>query len=193
MARYKLVVIGASAGGLTAIEKLLAPLPKDFGIPIVIVQHISPDSENYMVTLLNNNLALRVKEADEKEVVKPGTVYIAPPNFHVFIEEDLSITLSVEERVNFSRPSIDVLFETAAISIGNQVVGIVLTGGNQDGAMGLKMIKDRGGLTIVQSAEEAQVAIMPSIAIKTSHPDYVLTLSEISDLLLRVAGDFNSI
>jgi len=187
MARYKLVVIGASAGGLTAIEKLLTPLPAGFAIPIVIVQHISPDSENYMVTFLNERCNLRVKEADEKEVVLPGTVYIAPPNFHVFIEEDLSITLSVEERVNFSRPSIDVLFETAATSIREGVIGVVLTGGNQDGAMGLKMIKDYGGLTVVQSPDEAQVSIMPTIAISTTHPDYVLTLSEISELLIRLS------
>lgn len=187
MAQYKLIVIGASAGGLTAIETLLSPLPSDFAIPIVIVQHISSDSENYMVTLLNSRLNIRVKEADEKEVVLPGTVYIAPPNFHVFIEEDLSITLSVEDRVNFSRPSIDVLFETAAVAIGNRVVGIILTGGNHDGALGLKRIKDMGGVTIVQALEDAQVNIMPSIAISTAHPDYVLPLNEISKLLLQMA------
>jgi len=187
MARYKLVVIGASAGGLTAIEKLLQLLPTGFVIPIVVVQHISHDSENYMVTLLNDHCNLRVKEADEKEVVLPGSVYIAPPNFHVMMEEDLSITLSVEERVNFSRPSIDVLFETAATSIRKDVIGIVLTGGNQDGAMGLKMIKETGGLTIVQSPEEAQVDIMPSAAISIVHPDYVLPLNEISELLMRLA------
>ena len=188
MARYKLVVIGASAGGLTAIEQLLMPLPSDFAIPIVVVQHISPDSENYMVTLLNNHLKLKVSEANEKEVVKAGGVYIAPPNFHVFIEEDLSITLSVEEKVNFSRPAIDVLFETAAMALHNRVIGIVLTGGNQDGAMGLKMIKDYGGLTIVQSPEEAQVSIMPSMAIRATHPDHVLPLEQISKLLMQLAN-----
>lgn len=187
MARYKIVVIGASAGGLTAFETLLKPLPADFAIPIVIVQHVSPDSENYMVTYLNDHASLRVKEADEKEVVLPGSVYVAPPNFHVMIEEDLSITLSVEERVNFSRPSIDVLFETAAFSIRKDVIGIVLTGGNQDGAMGLKRIKETGGLTIVQSPDEAQVDIMPSAAISVVHPDYVLSLNEISELLIRLA------
>ena len=187
MARYKLVVIGASAGGLTALENLLTPLPENFAIPIILVQHISPDSENYMVTFLNEHCNLRVKEADEKEVVLPGTVYVAPPNFHVMIEEDFSITLSVEERVNFSRPSIDVLFETAAFSIHDHVIGIVLTGGNQDGAMGLKMIKESGGLTIVQAPEEAQVDIMPSAAISVAHPDYVLPLNEISELLIRLA------
>ncbi len=188
MTRYKLVVIGASAGGLTAFEKLLAPLQTGFSIPIVVVQHISPDSENYMVSFLNDHCNLRVKEADEKEVVLPGTVYVAPPNFHVMIEENLSITLSVEERVNFSRPSIDVLFETAAYSIRKDVIGIVLTGGNRDGAMGLKMIKEAGGLTIAQSPEEAQVDIMPSAAISIAHPDYVLSLNEISELLMRLSN-----
>ena len=187
MARYKLVVIGASAGGLSALEKLLTPLPANFNIPIIIVQHISPDSENYMVTLLNNKCHLHVKEADEKEIIKAGYVYIAPPNFHILIEEDHSISLSVEEHVNFSRPSIDVLFETAADVFKNRLIGIVLTGGNQDGAVGLKTIKDKGGLTIAQSPQEAQVNIMPSIAISTTHPDYVLTLNEISTLLIELA------
>lgn len=187
MTRYKLVVIGASAGGLSALEKLLTPLPANFSIPIIVVQHISPDSENYMVTLLNNRCNLHVKEIDEKEVIKPGYVYIAPPNFHILMEEDHSISLSVDEPVNFSRPSIDVLFETAADVFKNRLIGIVLTGGNQDGAVGLKTIKDKGGLTIVQSPQEARVNIMPSIAISTTHPDYVLTLNEISSLLIKLA------
>ena len=186
MIQYELVVIGASAGGLTAIEQLLTPLPSKFKIPIVIVQHISPYSENYMVTLLNQKCNLKVKEADEKEDLASGMVYVAPPNFHVLIEEDKSISLSVDNKVNFSRPSIDVLFETAAEACKNRTIGIILTGGNQDGAMGLKAIKDKGGLTIVQSPKEAQVDIMPSIAIGATRPDHILTLDKISDLLIKI-------
>ncbi len=186
MSKYKLIVIGASAGGLSALEKLLTPLPADFGIPIVVVQHVSPHSESYLPTYLNDRAQLKVKEADEKEVVKPGTVYIAPPNFHVLMEEDHSISLSVEEKVNFSRPSIDVLFETATDVFRNKLIGIVLTGGNQDGALGLKAIKDNGGLTIVQSPEEAQVSVMPDIAIKTTNPDHILPLEKISSLLIKL-------
>jgi len=188
MSKYKLVVIGSSAGGLSALEKLLTPLPAGFSMPVVAVQHVSPHSENYMTTYLNEKCNLTVKEADEKELLKAGVVYIAPPNFHVLIEEDHTISLSVEEKVNFSRPSIDVLFETAADVFRNKVIGIVLTGGNQDGALGLKAIKDHGGLTIVQSPDEAHVDIMPNIAIKTTKPDYVLALDDISKLLMKQGG-----
>jgi two-component system chemotaxis response regulator CheB len=183
MAIYDIIVIGCSMGGLAALEELLSELSFDLSVPIVVVQHISPDSENYMVTLLNEHCALQVQEVDEKERLRPGVVYIAPPNFHVLLEKDKSCTLSVDEKVNFSRPSIDVLFETAAYCCGNKAVGIVLTGGNKDGAEGLKKIKKAGGLTIVQDPGEAEVCIMPEMAITIANPDFVLTLKQIAVML----------
>jgi two-component system chemotaxis response regulator CheB len=166
MARYDVIVIGCSMGGLSALEKLIPALPPSFNIPIVVVQHIAPDADNYQVTFLDEKSSLVVKEVEEKEPIKPGTVYIAPPNFHVLLEQDASFTLTVDEKVNFSRPSIDVLFETAAECCKERTVGIILTGGNNDGARGLQKISRYGGLAIVQDPQDAEVDIMPLNALR---------------------------
>jgi len=180
---YKTVVIGASAGGMAALKDLLSGLPQDFNIPIVVVQHIAPTSENYLVQFLDKNCNLKVKEADEKEKLQKGFVYLAPPNYHILIEEDSTISLSADEKVNYSRPSIDVLFFSASDAFKDKLIGIILTGANNDGAQGLAQIKLNGGLCIVQNPDEAETQAMPLAAIETAKPDYVLKIAEISKLL----------
>ncbi len=186
----KAVVIGTSAGGLQALKTLLPSLPATFPCPLMIVQHMSPHSDNYMVRMLDGLSAIRVKEADEKEPIVPGTAYIAPPDYHLLVEEDFTLSLSMEEKVNYSRPSIDVLFETAADAYGPYLLGIVLTGANADGADGLAYIKKKGGYIVVQQPADAESPAMPRAAIEKAVPHKVLTLSEIISFLS--AGKFCS-
>jgi len=180
---YEAIVIGASAGGMNALRELLGGLPAHFNIPIVIVQHIAPTSENYIVQFLDKNCHLNVKEVDEKEKLQKGFVYLSPPNYHILIEEDSTISLSADEKVNYSRPSIDVLFFSASDAFKEKLIGIVLTGANNDGAQGLAQIKLNGGLCIVQNPEEAETEAMPQAAIEAAKPDYILKIEEISKLL----------
>lgn len=183
MIKYKAIVIGSSAGGLAALKELLSPLKKDFRIPIIIVQHVSPHSDNYITTYLDKFCELKVKEADQKEMIKKGHVYFAPPNFHLLVEENYSFSLTIEERVNYARPAIDILFETASYAYKDKLIGIVLTGANHDGSKGLQMIKSRNGLCIVQDPKEAEVNSMPLNAINATQVDHILSLSEISSLI----------
>ncbi len=180
---YKAIVIGASAGGLEALRAILTSLNEEFSIPILIVQHISAHSDNYITIHFDSLCNLRVKEADEKEKIESGTVYFAPPNFHMMIEDDLTISFSVDEKVNYARPSVDVLFETAAFTYGTHLIAIVLTGANHDGASGLKKIKEFGGLTIVQDPATAESSAMPLAAIEKASPNHVFSLAEIADFL----------
>jgi len=181
---FKLVVIGVSAGGMKALPEVLSPLPSGFPIPIAVVQHISPHSDNrYFVTHLNQRIKIHVKEADEKETIQTEHVYIAPPNYHLLIENDRNFALSVDEKVNYSRPSIDVLFETAAEVYGTGLIGVILTGASSDGANGLKRIKKNGGVAIVQDPDTAEAKIMPQSAIDACEVDYMLSLEEIGSLL----------
>lgn len=183
---FNAVVIGASAGGMHTINKLLSKLPENFLLPIIIVQHIAPTSDNYLVEFLNKNTKVIVKEVDEKEIVKKGVVYLAPPNYHILIEEDFSISLSADEKVNYSRPSIDVLFLSASDAFKEKLIGVILTGANDDGAKGLLDIKRNGGLTIVQDPLDAETSLMPLAAIKTAEPQYILKVNEISKLLIEL-------
>ncbi|MBC8059276.1 MAG: chemotaxis protein CheB [Clostridiaceae bacterium] len=183
---YKAVVIGASMGGLEALRVILSSIPNNFAAPIIIVQHISPQSDNYMIEYFNHKCSLIVKEAEEKEQICPGIVYIAPPNYHLLIEKDGTMSLTVEPRVNYSRPSIDVLFETAADAYREGLVGVILTGANSDGSNGLKKIKDRGGLAIVQDPITAVSDNMPKAAIKNTNVDFVLNLQKISCKLIEI-------
>ncbi len=184
--KYKAIVIGSSAGGLTALRTLLTMLDKEFKIPIIIVQHTSPSSDNYITTYLNDQCELEVKEADEKETIKNGYVYFAPPNFHLLVEENLTLSLSIDERVNYARPSVDVLFDTAADTYREKLIGIVLTGANNDGSKGLNKIKEYGGLTIVQDPKTAEVDSMPLAAIKATKVDHILSLRKIGELLISL-------
>lgn len=184
-AKYRAIVIGASAGGLRALKALLPALPHDFPCPILIVQHISPKSDNYMSRMLNEASAIHVKEADEKEKLRAGTAYIAPPDYHLLVEADQTLSLSADDKVNYSRPSIDVLFESAADAFGSQLIGIVLTGANADGAEGLLAVKRAGGYTLVQDPEDAESKAMPLAAIHLVNPHSILRLDEIIRLLLK--------
>ncbi|MEI6174495.1 MAG: chemotaxis protein CheB [Bacteroidota bacterium] len=181
--RYEAIVIGSSAGGLNALKVLFRGLSEGFRIPLIIVQHISADSENYLIQILNDIRVLQVKEADEKEQPMPGMAYLAPPNYHLLLEPDRTFTLTIDERVNYARPSIDVLFETAAEAYKDKLIGIILTGANNDGSRGLKRIKDLGGLTIVQDPDTAEVESMPRAAIQATLTDHILPLEEIAAFL----------
>jgi len=176
---YQAIVMGASAGGIDAWSTILPDLPDDLPVPIIIAQHTSPTSDNYIPVFLNDLTGLNVKEAEEKEEITAGCIYFSIPNYHLLIEEDNTFSLSTEEKKNFSRPSIDILFESASMIYGGGLIGILLTGSNSDGSLGLKTIKENGGLTIVENPETAQVNQMPLSAIKKFKPDIILDLDQI--------------
>ena len=184
--KYEAIVIGVSSGGMNAMKVLFSLLPKEFNTPIIIVQHISSQSENLWIRLLNDKSNIYIKEADEKESIEHGKVYIAPPNYHLLIERNKTFSLTVDERVNFARPSIDVLFESAAEAYKNKLIGVILTGSNNDGTNGLKRIKEYGGLTIVQDPATAESSYMPASAIAVVQMDYILTLENIIKLLIKI-------
>lgn len=182
----KAIVIGASYGGMEAIKTLLSGLPSDFKIPIGVVLHIGNNNINSYLSMLNNKTSFKVKEAEEKETIKPGMVYFAPPNYHLQMESNFTFSLSTDQKINFSRPSIDVLFETAAWVYKNELLGILLTGSNSDGAEGLKTIKKYGGITIVENPETAFAKTMPGSAIKSENPSFVLDLEEIAGKIIEL-------
>ena len=186
MKKYKAVVIGVSAGGMKVLTKLLSMLPENFSLPVMIVQHLHPSQSDFYIRHFNEKCALTVKEADEKEKIQSGYVYFAPPNYHLLIEEDRSFSLSCDEKVNFSRPSVDVLFESAVDVYHSDLIGIILTGANNDGAYGLQLIKNNGGLTLVQNPSEAESAVMPQAAIAAGGADDILSAEEIGNLLIRL-------
>jgi len=165
---------------------LFSLLPMNFKTPIVIVQHIGSRSENIWIRLLNEKSHLEIREADEKEKIEDGKAYVAPPNYHLMIEMDRTFSLTIDERVNFARPSIDVLFESAAEVYHDKLIGIVLTGSNNDGTKGIKRIQQCGGLTIVQHPDTAESSNMPSSAIAAIQPDYILSLEDIVKLLIEI-------
>ena len=185
-----LIVVGASLGGLHAISKLLADLPPGFPVPVVIAQHrtSTPDGGG-LVQLLSDHTPLTVIEADDKMTLAPGTVYLAPADYHLLVEERGTLALSTEAPVLAARPSIDVLFETAAEAYAAEVIGVVLTGASADGAEGLATLKARGGLAIVQDPATAECATMPAAAIAGGMVDYVLPIERIGGhLVALVAG-----
>lgn len=181
--KYRAIVIGASSGGLKALRTILSVLPADFPLSVIIVVHRHPDSDGYLEESLNNRCGLTVKQADEREKIRSGVVYIGPPNYHLLIEDARIFSLSLEEAVNYARPSIDVLFESAADVYGLELIGVILSGYNDDGVRGLQRIKRRGGLTVVQAPETAEAESMPRGAIATVEPDHVLPLKEIGPFL----------
>lgn len=183
---YKAAVIGTSSGGMAALKAILPLLPATFALPVIVVQHVGANADNYWVEVMNEMCALHVKEADEKEPVTAGYIYVAPPNYHLLVETDRTLSLSVDEKVNFARPSIDVLFESAALAYKEQLIGIVLTGANHDGAKGLKKIKEKGGLAIVQDPASADSAYMPSAAAAAAQPDYIVPVKDIAPLLIKI-------
>jgi len=186
--RYDLVVMGTSTGGLHALTRLLSGLPAGFSLPIAIVQHRSRDSDERLSQLLSGASRIPVYEAEDKQPLHSPGVYLSPPDYHLLVEPD-SIALSTEEPVAYSRPSIDVLFESAAYSHGSAVIGVLLTGANQDGTRGLQRIKERGGYVIVQDPDSAESAFMPKHAVRNMLPDRVLDLEQIVNELITRATE----
>ena len=180
---YRAIVMGCSAGGFDALERVLRKIDRDFQIPIAVVQHVSPDFQNNIACLLNSRVDINIKAAEEKEKLCRGNVYIAPRDYHLLVEDDETFSLSMEPHVNFSRPSVDPLFESAADVYRESLIGIILTGSNHDGSEGLKRIKNLGGMSIVQNPDSAYAFEMPRAAIETAGADYILELDEISEFL----------
>ena len=180
---YDAIVIGTSAGGLDALGILLPALNAHLPVPVLIVQHISATSDSFIITYFDRLCSLAVKEAEEKEQLKAGVVYFAPPDYHLLVETDRTTSLTNEEKVNYSRPSIDVLFETAAWAFKERLIGIILTGANWDGAAGSEIIKKNGGLIIVQDPATAAVSRMPEAVIARIKPDQILQIEEIGPFL----------
>ncbi|MGH2749374.1 MAG: chemotaxis protein CheB [Actinomycetota bacterium] len=182
---FELVVVGASWGGLRALKCVLAGLPDNFPAALVVAQHRATDSSDVMVRLLQNHSRMSVIEASDKDVIEPGNVYIAPPDYHLLVEPG-SLALSIEEEVHHSRPSIDVVFESAADAYADRLVGVILTGANDDGSAGLKRIRDAGGVTVVQDPATAERREMPEAAIAAVKGAKVLPLRKIASFLVEV-------
>lgn len=186
--KYRAVVGGVSAGGLDALQTLLADIPADFALALVFVQHLHPQQDDFLIQHLGRVCRLPVKEAEEKEAVKGGRVYLAPANYHLLIETDRTFSLCIDEKVNYSRPSIDALFETAAEAFGEELIGLILTGASRDGAAGLRRIKEKAGLAIVQDPQTAAYPAMPLAALEETRVDHVLSLDRIGRLLCELSS-----
>lgn len=184
--QYKAIVIGGSAGSFQVISKILSNLPKDFELPIIMCLHRLKHVRHGFVEALNIKSSNSLNEPEDKETIKKGKIYLAPANYHLCVELGNYFSLSTEEMVNNSRPSIDITLETAAYAYKNKLIGILLTGANKDGAMGMKKIKDKGGLTIVQEPSECMIDTMPVAAMKITQIDHVLTVSQIISFLLEL-------
>ena len=183
---YSVVAMGTSWGGLAALTKLLGDLPVDFTIPVVVVQHRSKDSERLLVQLLQDATDLQVCEIEDKDPLTAGRVHVAPANYHVLIEDGYA-SLTIEEPVRFSRPSIDVMFSSAADTYRSAAIGVVLTGANEDGARGLAHIAKRGGRTLVQDPKTAEIAIMPAAAIRAVPTGEILPLDRLAPRLIELS------
>lgn len=183
---YQAIIIGGSAGGVEALEIILSALPEDFALPVLVVQHLHPSDDGSFARHLAGTTRLPVVEPCDKERIERGRVYVAPANYHLLVERNGTISLSVDERVNWSRPSIDVLFESAARAWGDAVIAVILSGANADGAKGMPAVKDAGGLTIAQDPASAESAVMPQTAIDTGEVDEVLRAEEIGPRLVEL-------
>jgi len=177
------VVIGASAGALEALSLILPVLPQAYKAVVLVVVHVPPDRKSILAELFREKCRMDVREVEDKEPLVAGTVYFAPPDYHLLVELDKSASLSSDEPVLYSRPSIDVLFESAADAYGEALVAIILTGANEDGARGLKAVAEAGGLALVQRPEGAFATAMPEAAIAACPSARILTLEEIATCL----------
>lgn len=183
-APVKAVVIGASAGGVEAINALFASLRRPLPMPVIVALHIPPRGSIILGAFSAGKMP--VKEAEDKESLEPGVVYFAPPNYHLLVESDETLSLSVEDPVHFARPSIDVLYESAGEVYGENLLAILLTGANEDGAAGLAQIHRNGGFTVVQDPATAQAREMPQAALNLFQPSMIAGLEEIGRVLARV-------
>ena len=184
---YKAIAIGTSFGGLEALKIILPSFPEGFPLPIIVVLHIGDHNNESFLQYMNAICRLRVKEAESHEAISAGFIYFAPPNYHLLVETDFTFSLTTDEKHNFSRPSIDILFESAAWAYRKSLIGVVLTGANSDGASGLKTIKEFGGMTVVQNPCTAVSSVMPRAAVKMAKPVIRLKLEEIADRLMELA------
>jgi two-component system chemotaxis response regulator CheB len=186
MSDIALIVIGTSWGGLEALGVIVRGLPGSFPIPLVAVQHRSRDARPMLAELLQQSTELKVIEAEDKDFLSPGHLLLAPPDYHLLIEDSF-ISLDTGQQVKYSRPSIDVTLISAAETYGSRVAGLVLTGANDDGAAGLRRIADRGGLAMVEDPTTATSAVMPAAALRAVPQARVLTLADIPAALVRLA------
>lgn len=184
--KYEAIVMGVSAGGYSVLNEILPAFTNVFPVPIIIVRHMHQNSDDYTVRELDKKCKLAVKIADEKEIVEAGNIYFAPPNYHLLIERDYTFSLSVSEHVNYARPSVDVLFESASDVYRNKLIGVILTGANNDGSKGLNIIKNRGGIAIVQDPDSAEMDAMPKAAMQLAEIDYVLPAGKIAFQLIQL-------
>lgn len=180
---YEIIVLGVSTGGFKALEVVLSKLPQDFNLPLVIVQHRKKDPDDFFIEYMNGKTSLHIKEAEDKEEIKPGVGYIAPPDYHLLVERNHTLSLSVDSPLKYARPSIDILFESAAEAYESKVAGVVLTGASDDGSEGLKKIRECGGMAIIQNPATAEAPIMPESAIKIAGADHILSLENIGRFL----------
>jgi two-component system chemotaxis response regulator CheB len=185
-AKAEAVVIGASIGAIEALSSILPVLPADYPLPILIVVHLPPDTRSLLSDLFVAKCRLKAKEAEDKESVTPGIIYFAAPNYHLLVEAERTLSLSSDEPELFSRPAINVLFESAADAYGEGLVGIVLTGASEDGAQGLRTICEAGGVAVVQNPREAIAPEMPSAALKACPTAQAMSIDEIGKFLARL-------
>jgi two-component system chemotaxis response regulator CheB len=185
--RIDAIVIGTSAGGVEALARLLPAIPATLAAAILVVVHVPRERPSLLADIFRMKCKLRVEEAVDKAEIKPGCIYFAPPDYHMLADAGQQIALSVDDLVQFSRPSIDVLFESAADIYGARLLGVLLTGGNEDGAAGMAYIAQCGGSTVVHEPAEALAPAMPEGALKVMKPTHVLRLDDIRDLLIFLA------
>jgi two-component system chemotaxis response regulator CheB len=182
------VVAGCSAGGLKALHVLLSGIDSELSVPMIIVAHTGSEDIGTLCDLLSRNSTLPVVEAQERHLPRPGCVYLAPTGYHLYLEQDGRFALSIDAKVCHVRPSIDVLFASAADAYGAGLAAIVLTGANEDGAAGLKAVRTHGGIAIVQDPQDAEVPAMPAAALALAGAEYCVPLNEIGPLINRLCG-----
>lgn len=187
MSRFELAVIGVSLGGMDALTAIFGMLPTNFPVPIMVVLHRGKESDETVINMLQRITNLKVIEPIDKQSIVKGNIYMAPPDYHLLVE-DMHCALSIDELVCHARPSIDVLFESAADSCGENVIGVILTGAGKDGAHGISAIKRNGGIAIVQDPKSAESKLLPESAIAASPVDYVLPLCEIGKMLVNLVS-----
>jgi two-component system chemotaxis response regulator CheB len=187
MIETSIIVVGASWGGLAALSRLIGALPPDFRVPLAVVQHRSWHADNLLASLLQDVTPLRVVDVEDKEPLVSRSVYIAPANYHMLVENG-HLSLTTDPMVRFSRPSIDVTFLSAADTYPGSTIGVVLTGANDDGSRGLRHIVDRGGRAIIQDPVTAESPVMPQAALRAVPEATIVTLDEIASCLVQMIG-----
>jgi two-component system chemotaxis response regulator CheB len=188
---FDVVAIASSAGGLNALSEVFANLPADFPATILVVQHLAPKHKSMMSEILTRRTGLEVKQAEQGDTLQKGTIYLAPPNYHLLVKPDHTLDLTQSELVHFLRPSADLLFNSVAETYQNRAIAVVLTGTGSDGTIGVQAIKKMGGIVIAQNQESSEHFGMPNAAIRTGVVDYILPLAEIPKCLISLITEDN--